>query len=201
MNMKNVTVAVIYHSGYGHTERIALAIKAGIKNTHGAKALLFNVEEAQSAWEELEKVDAIIFGSPTYMGNVSAEFKAFADATSSNVLNKNNGWANKLAAGFTNSASRSGDKLATLQYLSLFAAQHSMHWINLGLPSGHNGTLTSEDSLNRHGFFIGLGAQSDFDSSPDIAPPSADLRTGLFLGERVAEVALQFKYGKNQYEI
>ncbi|MCO4860904.1 flavodoxin family protein [Cupriavidus sp. WGlv3] len=105
-------------------------------------------------------------------------------------------WANKVAAGFTNAASRSGDKLATLQQIAIFAAQHGMHWVNLGLPPGHNNSKSTEDSLNRHGFFLGAAAQSDADVSAEVAPPPADLRTAEHLGARVAEVAQQLVAGR-----
>ena len=48
-------------------------------------------------------------------------------------MTQGHGWKDKIAAGFANSGSRSGDKLATLIQLALFAARHRMHWINLGL--------------------------------------------------------------------
>ncbi|MBL1409927.1 flavodoxin family protein [Sphingobacterium faecale] len=197
MGTKNVKIAVIYHSGNGHTKKLALAVAEGVNRVDDASSLLLNVEEAQTKWEELEKVDGIIFGSPTYMGSVSAEFKAFMDATSPNVFRKS-AWQDKLAAGFTNAASRSGDKQFTLQYLANFAAQHHMHWINLGIKSGHNGSFTTENSLNRHGFHTGAAAQSDYDVSAEFAPPEADLETGAWLGTRVATAALQFKYGKGE---
>lgn len=196
MENKNVKIAIIYHSGNGHTKKLAIAIADGVDSVEGSSSLLLDVEEARTKWDELEKVDGIIFGSPTYMGSVSAEFKAFMDDTSSNVYRKKFAWQNKLAAGFTNSGSRSGDKLMTLQYLSIFAAQHFMHWINLGLSTGHMMSTSTEDTLNRHGYFLGVGAQSDIDVNADNTPPIADLKTGAFLGVRVANTALQFKYGK-----
>ena len=59
-------------------------------------------------WETLAAADAIVFGSPTYMGNVSWQFKSFADASSKPWYGQ--AWKDKLAAGFTNSASINGDK-------------------------------------------------------------------------------------------
>ena len=144
----------------------------------------------------LAHADAIIFGAPTYMGSVSAQFKAFMDATSRQVFAKGTGWRDKLAAGFTNSASRSGDKLATLQQIAIFAAQHGMHWINLGLPPGHNSSQSTEDVLNRHSYFLGAGAQSNADEGADVAPPDADLRTAQHLGARVAKVARELAAGR-----
>ena len=119
------------------------------------------------------------------------------DATSRNVYVLG-AWRDKVAAGFTNSASRSGDKLATLQQLAVFAAQHGMHWVNLGLPPGHNNSTSTEDALNRHGFFLGAGAQSNADEGADTAPPESDLRTARHLGERVAIVAKQLRLGRGR---
>jgi multimeric flavodoxin WrbA len=105
-------------------------------------------------------------------------------------------WKDKIAAGFTNSASRAGDKSQTLSTLSVFAAQHGMHWVNLGLPPANNTTSGSEQDLNRLGFFTGAAAQSNADEGPEVAPPQADLLTASHLGERVATVAKQLILGK-----
>ncbi|MGO4303295.1 flavodoxin family protein [Cupriavidus sp. RAF12] len=196
MTASTTQIAIVYHSGYGHTARQAQAVARGAAGVPGAESLLISVDEIDQHWDTLEGVDAIIFGAPTYMGSASAQFKGFMDATSRNVFAKGGKWANKLAAGFTNAASRSGDKLNTLQQMSIFAAQHGMHWVNLGLPPGHNNSQSTEDTLNRHGFFLGAAAQSDADVSAEVAPPPADLRTAEHLGARVAQVAQQLAAGR-----
>jgi len=45
--MPNTRVAIVYHSGYGHTRRQAEAVQSGVKQVAGAEALLLNVEQAQ----------------------------------------------------------------------------------------------------------------------------------------------------------
>lgn len=192
----NTLIAIVYHSGYGHTERQAEAVKAGVDQVEGAKALLLTVEDAQTRWDDLAAAEAIIFGAPTYVASVSAAFKAFQEATSHAVMAKGLAWKDKIAAGFTNSGSRSGDKLAALMQIALFAAQHGMHWVNLDLPPANNSTTGSEEDLNRLGFWLGAGAQSNTDQGPDIAPPEADLATARHLGQRVAETTLQFVRGR-----
>lgn len=194
--MSHVCVAIVYHSGYGHTRRQAEAVKAGVAKVEGAKALLLTAEEAQARWVDLALADAIIFGAPTYVGGVSAAFKAFQEASSHAVMTQGFGWKNKIAAGFTNSGSRSGDKLATLMQLAIFAAQHGMHWINLALPPANHSSSGSEQDLNRMGFWLGAVAQSNVDQGPELAPPEADLATARHLGQRVAEVTLQFVRGR-----
>ncbi|NGZ87327.1 flavodoxin family protein [Duganella aceris] len=191
-----IHVAVIYHSGYGHTAKQAEAVAAGAASAPNTVSTLIAVADIDQHWEALEGYDAIIFGAPTYMGSASAQFKAFMDATSRTVFAKGSVWKDKIAAGFTNSASRSGDKLNTLQQMAIFAAQHGMHWVNLGLPPGHNASTTTEDALNRHTYFLGAGAQSDADTGPDQGATESDLKTSAHLGRRVATVALELSTGR-----
>ncbi|MEM5367560.1 flavodoxin family protein [Paraburkholderia azotifigens] len=194
IHTEEVTVAIVFHSGYGHTARQAQAVSEGVAQAQGAVALLVSVEQAQNEWAALESADAIIFGAPTYMGSASAAFKAFMDASAGAFFK--GAWKDKLAAGFTNSASRSGDKLATLTQFAIFAAQHGMHWISLGLPPGNNSSSGSEQDANRLGFFLGAAAQSNADEGVDLAPPQSDLDTARYLGQRVAQAALQFTRGR-----
>lgn len=193
-NAITVRVAVVYHSGYGHTAKQAEAVASGATSA-GAETLLISVDNIEPHWEALETADAIIFGCPTYMGSASGQFKMFMDDTSRRVFAVSK-WKDKLAAGFTNAASRSGDKLATLQQLAVFAAQHGMNWVNLGLMAGHNTSTSTEDSLNRHGYFIGAAAQSDADLSADEGATPADLQTSAHLGARVAHMARQLAAGR-----
>jgi NAD(P)H dehydrogenase (quinone) len=128
------------------------------------------------------------------MGGVSAPFKAFMDASSKTWYERK--WADKVAAGFTNSASQSGDKLATLIQLAIFAAQHGMHWVSLNLLPGNNNSNGSVEDLNRLGSFLGAMAQSNADQGPEAGPISSDLRTAELLGARVATIAAQLVRGR-----
>ncbi|MFN7710635.1 MAG: flavodoxin family protein [Holosporales bacterium] len=185
-------VAIVYHSGYGHTAKQAEAVLKGASQVAGVSASLHSVDQMDDAsWQKLDQADAIIFGSPTYMGSVSAPMKAFMDASSKVWMTQK--WKDKLAAGFTNSGSLSGDKLNSLIQLMVFACQHSMLWVSLGLMPGNNSSQSSSDDLNRMGGMAGAMAQSDVDAGPDIAPPQSDLDTAAHLGKRVAELCLTFK--------
>lgn len=190
-----VRVAVVYHSGQGHTRKQAEAVHAGAGSVMGVRSMLIPVETVEAHWGDLEAVDAIIFGAPTYMGSASAQFKAFMDASSQTAFARL-AWRDKVAAGFTNAASRSGDKLNTLQQLAIFAAQMGMHWVNLGLPPGHNHSSSTEQAMNRHGYFLGAAAQSDLDADADTGATPADLKTSAYLGARVARVAVQLAAGR-----
>ncbi|WP_149178903.1 flavodoxin family protein [Streptomyces sp. TRM49041] len=191
--MTKPVVSIAYHSGYGHTAVIAEAVRDGAASA-GATVHLLSVDELTDAeWELLDASDAIIFGSPTYMGTASGAFHVFAEATSKRWFA--DAWQDKLAAGFTNSASKSGDKLHTLQFFQILAAQHGMHWVNLGLKPGWNSSTASEHDLNRLGIFAGAGAQTNSDEGPD-AVHKADIATAEHLGRRVADAARTFIAGR-----
>src|SRR5882762_2592692 len=146
-------VAIAYHSGYGHTRKQAEAVRDGASSVPGVEATLVCVTDGdEKTFTELNQADAIIFGAPTYMGGPSAQFKKFADATSKVWPTQT--WKNKVAGGFTNSASFAGDKGMTLHYFVTLAMQHSMIWVGMDvLPA--NTSKSQRNDLNRVGSFIG----------------------------------------------
>lgn len=193
--MSTPVIAVAYHSGYGHTAVLAEAVRAGAADA-GAEVRLIKVDEiTEEQWTLLDASDAIVFGSPTYMGTASGAFHAFAEATSARWATQ--AWKDKLAAGFTNSGSKGGDKLHTLQFFQILAAQLGMHWVNLGLLPGWNSSTASEHDLNRLGVFLGAAAQTNVDEGPE-GVHKADVATAEHLGRRVAETAKVFLAGRTQ---
>lgn len=179
-------IAIAYHSGFGHTEKQAQHVKIGADSVLDVSADLFKVDDNMDNLAKLNDYDAIIFGSPTYMGSVSAPFKAFMDASSKLWYEQK--WKNKIAAGFTNSHSLSGDKLNTLIQMTIFAMQHSMIWVGTGeMNQSPDGEAGKSDAINRIGCFLGAMAQSENDS-PDVTPPIGDLKTAELLGKRVVEL-------------
>jgi NAD(P)H dehydrogenase (quinone) len=187
-------MAIAYHSGFGHTAVLADAVAAGAREA-GADVILIAVDRMTDVdWDILDAADGIVFGSATYMGNLSAGFQAFAEQTGRRCLNGT--WRDKVAAGFTNSGAKSGDKLNTLVSLAVFAAQHHMHWVNLGLGAGWNSATGSENDLNRLGFWLGAAAQTDVDANAEGVHP-ADVQTCHHLGYRVAMVTRQLNIGRS----
>lgn len=178
---------VVYHSGYGHTQRMAQAVAEGA----GATLLAIDAEGnlPEGGWETLNAADAIIMGSPTYMGSVSWQFKKFADASSKAWFGQ--AWKDKVFAGFTNSASMNGDKLSTLHYLFTLAMQHSGIWVGTGMmPS--NSKAAQRNDPNYMGSFAGAMAQSPSDAGA-AEMFAGDLDTARSFGKRVAEVTAKFK--------
>ncbi|MEH8015703.1 flavodoxin family protein [Rheinheimera muenzenbergensis] len=181
--MKNI--AVVFHSAGGTTRQLAMALAAGVAAMPDVTVIQAEITGADinagrfcnhKLLAQLDSADAIVFGSPTYMGSVSAQFKAFADATSERWESQL--WANKIAAGFTIGSNFSGDQLHTLQYLQILANQHGMLWAGLNIAGNHNSA-----GLNRLGAQSGLIAQS-----ADGVLHETDLLTARYLGQRVAQI-------------
>ncbi|MER5663546.1 flavodoxin family protein [Streptomyces mirabilis] len=191
--MTSPIVSIAYHSGYGHTAVIAEAVQRGAKEAGAVVNLIAVGEITDAQWGQLDASDAIIFGSPTYMGTAATAFHGFAEASSERWFGQ--AWKDKLAAGFTNSASKAGDKQSTLQYFATLASQHGMHWIALGLPGGWNSSKGSENDLNRLGFFLGAAAQSNADQGTE-GVTASDIATAEALGRRVADAATTWVAGR-----
>ena len=171
---------VVYHSGYGHTQRVAQFVADGA----GAQLIAIDAEGnlTDAQWADINAADAIIMGSPTYMGMASWQFKKFADASSKQWFTS--AWKDKIAGGFTCSASPSGDKLSTIQYFITLAMQQAMIWV--GQPELNDGTI------NRIGSNSGVMAQVGPNDSADKIP-QGDLDTAKAYGKRVSEVATKLR--------
>ena len=194
--MTDIRVAVAYHTGFGKTGSLAHAVARGAASVEGVVVDLINVGALiESDWAALDSADAIIFGSPTYFGSLSSDMKRFFESTVDRWVDGPR-WKDKLAAGFTNSKTMSGDKLNTLFDLLAFAVQHGMIWIGLDLYPGWHTKGSSADELNRLGSWVGAMSQANSDESSDVVPPASDLTTGEHLGRRVAELAIVFARGR-----
>ena len=175
-------IVIAYHSGYGHTAKVAQAVA----ETSGGQLLAIDAEGnlPEGGWEALAAAKMVVFGSPTYMGSVSWQFKKFADASSKPWFGQ--AWKDKLAAGFTNSATLNGDKHSTLHYLITLAMQHSMLWVGTGMMPANSKAATRAD-INNVGSFSGLMTATPSDASPDEMVPG-DIATARQFGERLASV-------------
>lgn len=196
------TIAIIYFSGSGHTHLMAEAVAAGARST-GSEVELLRITSDQivdgrwqddSFLEKLNQAEAIVFGTPTYMGGVAAQFKAFLDASSSAWFSQQ--WKDKIAGGFTHSASPSGDKQGTLLYLAILAAQHGMVWVgNSELPSQYIGKT---DGVNRLGSFLGVMGQAPMTmGNTDAQLDRGDLLTAEYYGKRIAKAAQRWNSVKS----
>lgn len=195
------SVAIVYHSGFSHTKLQAEAVARGAASLEGVETLLLTTEEASADLDKLDSADAIIFGSPTYMGSMSAEMKRFLEAGAAKWFSQ--AWKDKVAGAFTNSGSFSGDKLNTLVGLMISAMQQGMIFVSLGINPAPNSpdSMNSNDgpgpeALNRVGSFIGPMATS-FQVNAGDAPGAGDLATAEAYGARVATITQQLLRGRS----
>jgi multimeric flavodoxin WrbA len=192
----SIRVCVVYFSQFrGATEQLARAVARGAESVPGTDVQLIPVEEVEAHWGTLHGADAIVFGTPTYIGSVAAKFKEFIEKLAGEVWLERM-WVNKIAAGFTVSAGRSGDKLACLQQLVTFAAQLGMLWVPLRITGGNYSSAGSESDLNRMAGYLGVMAQANIDEPAEQAPPKSDIETAELHGNHIAHVTRQFACGR-----
>ena len=179
-------IAIVHHSGYGHTAKIADAVAA----TSGGQLLAIDAEDNLPAggWEALAAAKLITFGSPAYMGMASWQFKKFADASSKAWFTLQ--WKDKLFAGFTNSASMNGDKHSTLHDFMTLAMQHGGLWVGTGMMPSNNKAAT-RDSINYVASSAGLMTSTPSDASTDEMVPG-DIATAKAFGERLRAAVAKF---------
>ena len=190
-------VAIVYHSGFGHIKAIAEHVHTGCGSVAGVESAVIAVDELPAItedgpagrWAEVHAADAIIMGTPTYMGTVSAKFKEFMERASKVWFTQD--WRDKLAAGFTTGSGMSGDKLNVLTTLAIFAGQHSMLWVPQGIVPD------ADKNTNRCSSWLGYMAQTD-NKPPTETPPPEDRLTAELFGTRVAEAAVRWVRGGQQ---
>jgi NAD(P)H dehydrogenase (quinone) len=178
-----IRIGVVYFSGSGTTAGLAQAVIDGVRESHADPLDLPIVgsDIQDGRWanddlaQQLDGAQGIVFGTPTYMGSVSGQMKAFLDAMAPRWYTQ--AWKDKVASGFTASSLPSGDKLSTFNALATFAMQMGMVWCGTG------GTFA--DEVNANGFYFGAGATA---STPEQLT-EIDLATGVYLGRRVADLA------------
>lgn len=184
------TASIVFHSGIGHTANLAEAVAAGAAATKGSDVVVHRIVESQileGRWHDeviissLLSSDAIVFGAPTYMGMVSWQFKAFAEATAPMWMTST--WKDKIAGGFTASGFASGDKVVTLHYLATLAAQLRMIWVGAGDMSSR---LTGDGrDVDQWGYYLGVGGVG---GQPGTATDAGDLATAEAYGMRIAAI-------------
>jgi len=198
-----IKVAIVYSSGHGHTRTVAEHVRAGAMTVEGSEVDLIEITAGQLSpdgrWHDqgildrLASADAIVFGAPTYMGSAHGLFKLFLEAGFTPWLGQD--WKDKIAAGFTNSASRAGDKLIALEQMAVFAAQMAMIWVGVGDQPGGNFTGSRYTDVNVNGSWLGLSTQSFPDGSPENSPHPGDRLTAERFGRRIARATVRWTAG------
>ena len=163
-----VIVLVTYHSVTGNTEKMAQAVAEGTKAVSGTSVVLKRVGEVIG--DDLLSADAVIVGSPVYVGNMSGEVKTFFD-----------NWGRKFSLGTATGKMR--DKVG-----AAFATGG-------GVSSGKEiAMLTILVSMISHQMIVIRGASAT--TGPDSPGIDAkEIAEARDLGKRVAEVAALVKRG------
>ena len=201
-------ILIVYYSLYGHTLRMAQEVEAGAKSVAGAEVQLRRVEEfdivvqktahdphiskireAQKntpvcTLDDLRAADAVIFGSPTRYGNMTAQLKQLIDSTASLWLKGE--MEGKPAGVFTSTASTHGGQETTLVTMMIPLIHLGM--IMVGVPYSTQGMIHTEA---RGG--TPYGATTIAGPKGELQPVEGDLVIARALGKRVAEVAKKLR--------
>jgi len=198
-----VKITVIFYSAYGHIYRLATAIAEGVAEVKGAEPVLLRVPEtlpaavleqagiaaAQKAFaqipvatlDDLEKADAIIFGTPTRFGNMCAQMRAFLDSTG--PLWSKGALVGKAGSVFTSSATQHGGQESTI--LSFHTTLLHQGMIIVGLPYSFEG-LTRIDEMSGGSPY---GASTIAGGKGERMPSENELAGARFQGRHVAQIA------------
>lgn len=191
-------VAIVYYSGFkGVTEKIAQSVAEGAGQVPETEVITIHTDNVDDHWQDLGEADAIIFGTPTYIGGPAAKFKEFIEKLAGDIWLQRL-WLNKVSGGFTVSAGRSGDKQSCLQQLATYAAQMGMMWVPVRITGGNYSSEGSEDDLNRMAGYLGVMAQANIDQDLSDVPTASDLETAKMHGHHITSVARQYSLGRRQ---
>jgi NAD(P)H dehydrogenase (quinone) len=144
-------VLIVYDSQTGHTEKMAYAVGEGVKQVRGIGTEVKKVDK--TSLDDLVGADAIIMGSPTYYGQMSARLKAFIDS-SEKIHGKLEG---KVGAAFTSAGGTATGAETTL--LSILQAMLVHGMIVQGRPDNKHYGATSVEAPNEKDteYCMGLG--------------------------------------------
>jgi NAD(P)H dehydrogenase (quinone) len=198
-----VKVAIIYYSATGITYQLARAVMEGAEAA-GAEVRLHRVRElasdeevasnagwsshragtvdvAEATHDDLIWADALIFGTPTRFGNVSAQLKQFIDTAG--PLWREGQLADKVVSGFVSTGTFHGGQESTL--LALYTSMY--HWGAIIVAPGYTAPV-QWDAGNPYG-------ASSTSNNGQLPPSGVELRAARYLGQRTAEVAHRFVSG------
>jgi NAD(P)H dehydrogenase (quinone) len=192
-------VLVLYYSMYGHIERMAEAIAEGARAVEGVEVTIKRVPETIpeeraramgvkldqhapiATTDELGAYDAIIFGSPTRFGNMTAQMRAFLDHTGK--LWMENALVGKVASVFTSSNTQHGGQETTITSFHSTLLHHGM--IIVGVPYTCSGLSVMTEISGGSPY----GASTLAGSDGKRMPSENELEIARFQGRHVAQIA------------
>lgn len=192
-------VLVLYHSFYGHIEAMAGAVAQGARSVAGTTVDLKRVPETVPADvfksaggkadqaapiaepAELMNYDAIIFGSPTRFGNVTAQMRNFIDQTG--ALWAKGALVGKVGSVFTSSATQHGGQESTILTFIPTLLHHGM--VVVGLPYAEQRQMGLDEIKGGTPY----GASTIAGGQGERMPSELELGMAQFQGRHVAEIA------------
>jgi len=195
-------VLVLYYSSYGHIERMAAEVAAGVRDA-GAEAVVKRVPETVPAdvakksgfkldqeapvatVEELADYDAVIFGTPTRFGNMAGQMKNFLDQAGG--LWMRGALVGKVAGVFTSSATQHGGQESTI--LTFHPVLLHLGFVIVGLPYAFQGQMGVAEVMGNSPY----GASTIAGGDGSRQPSAADLSGARFQGKHIAQIASKLK--------
>jgi NAD(P)H dehydrogenase (quinone) len=199
----SIKVQVIFYSMYGHVYRMAEAVVEGAKQVHGAEVSLYQVPElipddvlekhgaraAKAAFakvpvatiDQLADAHAIIFGTPTRFGNMTAQMRNFLDQTGGLWLK--GALIGKVGSVFASTGTQHGGQETTITSFHTTLLHQGM--VIVGVPYSESG-LVHMDEISG-GTPYGATTLAGPDGSR--LPTANELKVARFQGKHVAEIA------------
>jgi NAD(P)H dehydrogenase (quinone) len=191
-------VLVLYYSAYGHIERMAQAVAEGAREA-GAEVTVkrvpelvpeevarksgFKLDQAApvATVNELADYDAIIFGTPTRFGNMTAQMKNFLDQAGG--LWMQGKLVGKVGSVFTSSATQHGGQESTI--LTFHPVLLHLGMIIVGLPYAFQGQMGVSEVMGNSPY----GASTIAGGDGSRQPSAVDLDGARHQGRHVAQIA------------
>lgn len=191
-------VLVLYYSAYGHIETMAYAVAEGAREA-GAEAVVKRVPElvpediAQKSGfklgqpapiatvQELPEYNAIIFGTGTRYGNMTAQMKNFIDQTGS--LWVSGALVGKVGSVFSSSATQHGGQESTI--LTFHPVLLHLGFIIVGLPYSFQGQMGVDEIMGNSPY----GASTIAGGDGSRQPSQVELEGARYQGRHVAQIA------------
>ncbi|KQC15295.1 MAG: NAD(P)H-quinone oxidoreductase [Methanosaeta sp. SDB] len=197
-------VLVVYYTMNGHTHKLAETVAEGARQVGGAEVMLRRVPETLSEAdlkkrgataeaggnfakvlvctpEELEEADAVIFGTPSYLGNMSGQMRMFLDSLGD--LWKKNALVGKVGSVFVSSGSQHGGQEAAI--LSFHPTLLHLGMIIVGLPY----SFESQRRIDEVAGGSPYGASTIAGRAGERMPSETELAGARFQGKHVAQIA------------
>ncbi|MCL5037175.1 MAG: NAD(P)H:quinone oxidoreductase type IV [Chloroflexi bacterium] len=196
-------IHIIFYSMYGHVYRMAEAVAEGAREVEGAEVKIFQVEETlppeviakmgaaeakkmfahipAATMDDLGEADAVIFGTPTRFGMMTAQMRAFLDRTGG--LWARNALVGKVGSVFTSSGTQHGGQESTILSFHTTLLHHGM--IIVGLPYSEKRQTTMSEITGGSPY----GASTIAGGDGSRLPSENELAMARFQGKHVAGIA------------